>query len=521
MNRFSATAFFCLLTQASLTTVLADVAVPTLFSDHAVLQRNMNVPVWGTASPGENVTVRLADGSNIITEISSNATSNGDWLVYLPALPASAAPLTMTITGNNEITISEVQVGEVWVGSGQSNMYRPISGDADYALALELAADLNLAFFNVSSGSPSSTVWEDSNAGTVGDMSAVLFWFGRRLAEELPGVPIGLIHSAVSATAIERWSTAAGSGNLYEKQIVPLQPYGIRGVTWYQGEWDSRGGKDSEDYYWQLPALIEEWRMDWDFETGPGDPPYPFPFYVVQLPRMGISGVHIVRDAQLQTALAMDGVEVTVNIDYPEIDVHPPAKQEFGNRLANIALHEIHGQTVSAFGPVYNETASCVDSGSIIVAFDHYAPRLQWSDSGILSEWEIADSSGQWFEANAVVADSLDAVIVTSPSVADPVSARYAFAPAPANPNLSNGVLPASPIREVTPSIGCGTPPPVTEICDNGLDDDGDGLIDGEDPDCEPEPPSCSAVGNSCISNQDCCSSRCSKGKPANRICLQ
>jgi hypothetical protein len=216
----------------------------------------------------------------------------------------------------------------------------------------------------------------------------------------------------------------------------------------------------------------------------------------------------------------MYGVEITVNVDYPDIDVHPAAKQEFGTRLANIALQEIHGQAVPAFGPIYNAAESCVDGGSIVVVFDHFAPGLQTSDSGVLAEWEIADSGGNWFEANAEVADSLDAVVVTSPSVNEPVSARYAFAPAPANPNLSNGMLPASPIRDVTPVLDCGTPPPLQEICDNGLDDDGDGLIDGEDPDCEPEPPSCTAEGESCISNGDCCSNSCSKGKPVNRICL-
>jgi sialate O-acetylesterase len=96
-----------------------------------------------------------------------------------------------------------------------------------------------------------------------GTASAVHFYFGRHLMQVQPDVPVGLITSAVGATAIERWATCAGSGSLYTGQIVPLQPYGIRGATWYQGEWDSRSAGDAEKYYWQLPCLIDEWRSDW------------------------------------------------------------------------------------------------------------------------------------------------------------------------------------------------------------------------------------------------------------------
>ena len=260
----------------------ADVSVPTMFSDHAVLQRNMSVPVWGTASPGEQVTVVFGEQSkNTETSVS------GDWMIYLAPMPESSSPTDMVITGNNVITITGVQVGEVWVGSGQSNMYNPLSGDCDASSAILTSGNFNIRFFNVGSGTPDGTIWEVCDSETSPSFSAVHFYFGRHLAKEMPNVPIGLIHSAVSATAIERWATCAGSGGLYLDQIKPLQPYAIQGVTWYQGEWDSRSAKDAEKYYWQLPCLINEWRTDW----GQGN----FPFYVVQLPRMGISNVHIIR----------------------------------------------------------------------------------------------------------------------------------------------------------------------------------------------------------------------------------
>jgi sialate O-acetylesterase len=426
----------------------AEVSLPTLFSDHVVLQRNMPVPIWGTAAPGEVVEVQFSGQTK-----TTIADGSGNWSLNLDPMPASLAPSTMTVSGANVISVQDVQVGELWLGSGQSNMNRAISEDADQAIALVEAASLNLSFFNVASGTPSGTVWQASDAATADAMSAVLFWFGRHLEMGLSDVPIGLIHSSVGATAIERWSTAAGSGGLYLEQIKPLQPFAIRGVLWYQGEWDSRGTKDPEKYYWQLPALIQEWRSDW----GQGN----FPFYVVQLPRMGISSVHIVRDAQLQTALTEAGVEVTVNIDYPEIDVHPSRKEPFGRRLADIALYAVHGQSIAAFGPVYDVAQSHVAGSEIVVGFSHVSSGLV-SSSEPLEGWEIAGADGAYVDAEALILG--DKVVVSNPSVLAPVSVRYAFEPAPPNPNLFNAEgLPAAPIRELVLSTSLDTTPPAPD----------------------------------------------------------
>jgi sialate O-acetylesterase len=449
----------------------AEVGVPTLFGQHAVLQRNMPVPIWGTASPDEWVRVCFNGQSG-----ETRADQSGEWKVTLPAMPATESPGPMTIfscqaasstclptcqDSNPAITVPDLQVGEVWLGSGQSNMYRPLSQDADRDLVINETENLNLSFFNVAAGSPAGTVWQDSNAATADTMSAVMFWFGRHLANELPGVPIGLIHSAVSGTAIERWSTVAGSGGLYTEQIVPLQPYAIRGVAWYQGEWDARSAKDAEQYYWQLPALIDEWRADWN----QGD----FPFYVVQMPRMGIGKVHVIRDAELQTARNMDSVEMTVNIDYPEIDVHPSRKEPFGRRLADIALKTIHGHAIPAFSPVYDPSQSYVAGSEIYVGFRNVGNGLV-ARGGPLAEWEIAGADGNYVAANARIQDGY--VVVSSASVPIPVSVRYAYKPAPANPNLFNAdglgnpLLPASPIRELmlapAPDAVAPTPNPMT-----------------------------------------------------------
>jgi sialate O-acetylesterase len=472
----------------------ADVTVPTMFSDHAVLQRNMAVPVWGTASPGEQVTVEF-DGQSKTT----NADGSGDWMIYLDPMPASSSPSVMVIAGNNVITIMNVQVGEVWVGSGQSNMQRTLSDDCDAAAAIADAGNYNMRFFNVTAngGNIGSTVWQVSDESSAPAMSAVQFFFGRHLAQEMPNVPMGMITSAVSATAIEKWATCAGSGGLYTGQIVPLQPYGIKGVIWYQGEWDSRSAIDAKKYYWQLPCLINEWRTDWEQSD--------FPFYVVQLPKMGISNIKIIRDAELQTTLDDPKVEMIVTIDNEGRDVHPPCKDlNFGVRLAKLARKFEYGHSIFARSPLYNAAASYVAGDTIGVFFDNVADGLQ-SSGGPLAEWEIAGIDGSYVAADAVIV-STDTVEVSSPSVSSAVSARYAFSNDPAANNLINSAgLPASPIREVTPRAGgpvcgdtrcdlgedqcncasdCGAPPATETNCSDGIDEDCDAETDCDDTDC-------------------------------------
>lgn len=512
----------------------ADVTLPAMFSDHAVLQRGMAVPVWGSASAGESVTVSFNGQSKTTT-----ADGNGDWLIHLEPMEASTSPGTMVITGNNIITLTDIQVGEVWVGSGQSNMQRPLSDDCEAAAAITDAGNYNLRFFNVTAngGNVSNTAWQVSDANTAPAMSAVHFYFGRHLAQQMPEVPIGLITSAVGATAIEKWATCAGSGNLYTGQIVPLQPYGIRGATWYQGEWDARGLQDSSKYYWQLPCLISEWRTDWNQGN--------FPFYVVQMPKMGINSIHIIRDAELQTALDDSQVEMIVTIDQPGRDVHPPCKDPFGVRLAMLARKLIYGHDIVARSPLYKAGTSYVIDNRIGVVFDNVAAGLQ-SSGGDLAEWEVAGLSGGYVSADAVIVGT-DTVEVSSPLVSSPVYARYAFSVNPAANNLINSAgLPSSPVREVRPgtegpfcgddncdpdedlcgcSTDCGTPPSIETFCNDGIDEDCDGLTDCNDTDCNSDPVCINDCGNgSCDSGEDCnsCSADCSgntKGKPTFRYC--
>ena len=100
----------------------ADVKLPSIFGDHMVLQQEMKVPVWGTADPGEKVTVTVGDHT-----ASATAADDGRWRVHLAPFPDGAAPTTMTVVGKNTLKFDDALIGDVWIASGQSNMWAPLS----------------------------------------------------------------------------------------------------------------------------------------------------------------------------------------------------------------------------------------------------------------------------------------------------------------------------------------------------------------------------------------------------------
>src|SRR5437588_1399644 len=185
----------------------AEVKPNSLFSDGAVLQQGKAVPVWGMAKDGEKVTVKILDQTVTTTA------KDGRWMVRLKPLKAGG-PLTMTISGDNTITINNVLVGEVWLCSGQSNMGFPLSRAANAQEAIAAAGDPQLRLFTVrqdAADSPKTDAfssWKESTSQTAASFSAVAYFFGRDLRQALK-VPIGLIHSSVGGTPAEAWTSLA------------------------------------------------------------------------------------------------------------------------------------------------------------------------------------------------------------------------------------------------------------------------------------------------------------------------
>ncbi len=188
-----------------------------LFADHAVLQREKAVPVWGWSQPGTKVTVTFA-GNTATTTVAPD----GKWMVKLKKLPASSEGRTLSVTNattHESAPANDVLVGDVWLCSGQSNMEMGIAM-CNATNDITSANFPQLRLLTVShriATAPVDTLncqWLPCNPdsimqGTWGGFSAAAFYFGRELQQELK-IPIGLIHSSWGGTIAEAWTSAEG-----------------------------------------------------------------------------------------------------------------------------------------------------------------------------------------------------------------------------------------------------------------------------------------------------------------------
>lgn len=207
----------------------ATVKPNTLFTNNGVLQQGVVVPVWGTANNNEQVTVEFA-GQTITT-----IAINGKWMVKLQPLKANSTPLTMTIKGENTVTINNILVGEVWLCSGQSNMgfpVRSVRALPPFAKVEEVLKDANnyphLRQYTIplikSTTTPSiindaNGKWLVCDSNNVKNFSAVAYFFARELYKKL-NIPIGIINSSYGGTAIENWMSKETLESFPELKII-------------------------------------------------------------------------------------------------------------------------------------------------------------------------------------------------------------------------------------------------------------------------------------------------------------
>ncbi len=466
---------------ATLTTVaVADVKTPSVFGSNMVLQRDIEVPVWGTADAGEEVTVTFAG-----QEKTTKANGEGKWQVRLDELQANSKPQKLTVKGNNELVFENVLVGEVWVCSGQSNMEWSVSRSAnpkEEAAAADYPLIRQIKVPHVNSDTPKDDFngqWAVCSPATVPNFTAVGYYFGRKLHEELD-VPVGLINSSWGGTRIEPWTPLVGfktiakqdfAGAIIDKieqnklgashqepvklfrgMIHPIVPYAIRGAIWYQGE--SNGG-EGETYYHKKHALVNGWRQVWN----QGE----FPFYWVQLANFradnnkpeGGDGYARIRDAQRKAQdIKNSGMAVIIDIGETN-DIHPKNKQDVGKRLAQWALAKDYGRDVVPSGPLYKKHS--IEGKQVRVYFDNVGEGLMVGEKkglepvrevpgGELKRFAVAGEDRKWVWADAKIEG--DTIVISSSEVAKPVAVRYAYSGNPLGANLYNKAgLPASPFR--------------------------------------------------------------------------
>lgn len=225
----------------------------SLFQDHAILQRDQPLPVWGSAEPG--AVLRISLGGHVAV---TQAGVSGDFLVRLPALPAGGPhALSVTIPATGEaIEIHDILIGEVWLASGQSNMEMTLEGCLPVCENDVAAADFpEIRFFNVPRRAhlgPERTVegeWRAVNPAVARGCSAVGFSFARRLHRAL-GVPVGVISSSWGGSDIKSWlSRSALAHNPDTAQWLA----DFEKVAWTENRWDAMCNPDPDGRVCNLP----------------------------------------------------------------------------------------------------------------------------------------------------------------------------------------------------------------------------------------------------------------------------
>ena len=497
--------FACILLSAS---VSAELRLPSIFGDHMVLQRDIELRVWGWDNPGQEVSVAIAG-----QKVSAAAGGDGKWLVKLAPLSLTPHALRMTIEGSNRKVLANVQVGEVWICSGQSNMAWTVNNANDPALEKAAANFPDIRLVSVPQVGTQEAqddfngFWEPCTPESVGDFSAVGYFFGRQLHQTL-GVPIGLIDNAWGGSAAEAWirrdvleadsrfSTLMATwketeANFdYDKLIAeyqtaqqawaaqaeklladgkkppraPRRPRNRlagnhRPANIYNGVlhptigfgirgaiWYQGESNASRAYEYRdlFPLMIQHWRDEWQ----QGD----FPFYWVQLADFrdeatdpGDSDWAELREAQTLTLDKLPHTGQAVITDLGEAhDIHPRNKQDVAKRLARWALANDYGLPITFQSPRYRSMN--VEGSKAIVVFHHVGGGMDTFDVRKPIGFAVCGEDRKWSWADAAITGS-DTIEVWSDAVNEPLAVRYAWVDNPvANVQNKEG-LPLTPFR--------------------------------------------------------------------------
>jgi len=455
------------------------------FSDHAVLQRGMKVPVWGTAMPSANVVVSFAGQTKTGT-----ADDSGRWRVTLEPMEASKEGRTMTISSSASnlhpptfsMNVEDVLVGEVWFASGQSNMECPVWGpstrfrDANGALVVAMTRMPLVRYCRNEhkwSVKPVAlkSAWRELTPENVraAPFSAVAYYYARELHIALD-VPIGIVESSMGGTNIDAWTPRCGyedcdetiaataAYKLKEKAawddktdrrwpvIAPHQqptvlwngmidawaPMAMRGFIWYQG-CHNNGPHERKLYYSKLRALYNGWSRAFA-NSG-------LKMYLAQLAPCDQNWMGIA-DAQLRFVREQPNAAVAATADAGNFDdVHPNKKEVVARRLAVHALKRDYGFDIPEDDSPVLERATFAD-GKAELTFSHVKGWYLYADDcSMAPPFELAGTNGVWHAAKIAnlrigydrkkKADApqpyVDGpkIVLTSDEVAEPIKARY------------------------------------------------------------------------------------------------
>jgi sialate O-acetylesterase len=462
MKRLLATA---ILAFATISPAGAQLKMPNLFTDHAVLQRDRPLHIWGWASAGVNVTVSLHNQRAVAT-----ADRLGRWEVWLKP-EVAGGPYVLTVDGGateGKTQVRDVMLGDVWFASGQSNMEFPLKGFDGAPLknsAAEIAGATNprVRLLRIDhKGSPVplrdiSAAWTTTTPATAANFSAIGYFFAREIAGR-ERVTVGVIDSTWGGTPADSWvSTDAFASDptlapafdararFQHEQTdadlalaaearedaaikasggkAPAHPWhppeeAYRPSSLYNAmvapftgygikgviwyQGETNSNVARAPYYADLfRGLITDWRHN--FAQGS------FPFLYAQISSFNSPAEEwgMVRDAQ-RRALTLTNTAMVVTTDVGEPDnVHPADKQTVAARLALAARGIAYGERVAFQGPLFRQVSG--EPGGLRIWFDH-AEGLTSRGAPVVG-FEIAGADRKFVPAAARVDG--DSVVVT------------------------------------------------------------------------------------------------------------
>jgi len=483
---------------------LADIKLPAIIGDNMVLQQGKAVAIWGWAEPGEEV---MASVSWQPMQWGVKADKDGKWRFNVTS-PKAGGPYEITLKGKNTITIKNILAGEVWVGSGQSNMQMSVESSANSREEMAAAKYPRIRLFSVErevADKPKDDckgAWVECSPETVPGFSAAEYFFGRELHKELD-VPIGLVHTSWGGTPAEAWTTSemlASDEDFkpiltrfeeamakypqakaeYDQKIKeweeaakkareagtaapgrPGEPFGpghphspaglynamIAPLIPYgiQGAIWYQGESNAGRAY-QYRELFPAMIQSWRKSWGQGD----FPFLFVQL-----ANFMAVKDeptdsawAELREAqlrtLSVPNTGMAVIIDIGDEKDIHPKNKQDVGK--RLATWALG--TTYGKKPVYSGPlykSMKVDGNKVILSFDHVGGGLTAKGDGPLKGFAVAGEDKKFVWADAKIEG--DSVVVSSEQVAAPVAVRYAWADNPISNLYNKEGLPASPFR--------------------------------------------------------------------------
>ena len=493
LQRFMLSMMFAVLAQVA----TANIKVPALIADNMVLQQNTKAALWGWASAGEEVSITTSWNNKTIRVITD---ASGKWTTYVKTIKAGG-PYIINFKGSNNITITNVLLGEVWLASGQSNMefFMAKTRSSSYTGVLNYEEEIKAANYplirqidvaNKNAAEPQQDfkgTWKICTPQNADTFSAVAFYFALQV-HKATGFPIGIINSTWGGTTAESWTKKEVLENDNNFKVVVDRyndavkdyPKAIENYNAALNKWklDSskakptapvrpnpdkapyrlynamiaplapytlKGviwyqGESNADRAYQYRRLFPAMIANWrnDFKNDK------LPFYFVQISPHRSQNAEI-REAQLLTYRNVKNTGMVVTTDNGDsLDIHPRNKKLVGERLSLWALNNEYGKkNIVTSGPLYKSMK--IKGDKIEVEFDFTGDGLVTKDGTELKEFTIAGDDEKFVPAKAIMKGNK--VEVWSDAVTKPVAVRFAWRNIP-NPNLFNKAgLPASPFR--------------------------------------------------------------------------